>query len=549
MLVALVAVPAAAQYGPPAEPCPEGAAQAWLQGARVRAALFTNGNLFFGNKTVNGDGYLVPRGQTGPDGAPTSAVFAADLWVGGLVGGEVRTSASRYSSFPFRPGRTGPDHAVPDSAACAAADRIWTVSRADVEAYLAGGAPTADLLEWPAHLGAPVLDGDGDPTNYALAAGDQPAVRGDVTAFWAMTDTPADRRYPGPPVGVDVTVEAFATYAAALTTETVYRVTVTNRNGVPLDSAYVGLFADWDLGDSGDDYVGTDTTARMLFVYNAFETDRVYGVPPAFGAVLAEGPVGLPNGRDDDGDGETDEEGERLGLTHVPAIWKVQTVGLPDAPQQYYYRLQGLFNDGSKIREGGEGYQLRPSGPITRFFLPGDPVTGQFWSEMNIDGNGSNNGTGERWGMVPAGPFRLAPDSSATVTFALVFAQGADRFDSVRRLRRKARGILQAVDQGAFDPVRLAVPDVPVPLSVRRPYPNPFADAAAVEVRESGAPGGAAVAVTVYDALGRPVAGPEAVAATPSGRLEVGRGLAPGVYVVRVSGPGFDEAFVITKIR
>ena len=122
----LAATPAAAQFGAPEAPCPLGTAEARLRGADVEAALFTNGNLFFGPDAYNGDGYLVPLDH--PNGR-VSPIFAADLWIGGTVGGEVRTAAARYTNFQLRPGRTGPGMTPPDSSACAAADRIWFLSQ------------------------------------------------------------------------------------------------------------------------------------------------------------------------------------------------------------------------------------------------------------------------------------------------------------------------------------------------------------------------------------------------------------------------------------
>ena len=542
-LLALVSGPAVAQFGVPADPCPLGTAEARLRGAVVEAALFTNGNLFFGNQTTNGDGYLVPLGQTGPNGGPVSPLYMANLWIGGIVEGEVRTAATRYSGFQFRPGLTGSDGVPPSPSGCAAADRIWVVSRDDVLAYLDGAPPTADLAEWPVALGAPVLDGDGVPGNYDLEAGDQPAVHGDVTAFWAMTDAASGASYYRLPLGVDVTVEAYAVRQAQLGAHTFYRLTVTNRNAVAIEGAYVGLFLDADLGNASDDYVGTDTTAQMLYFYNALEDDRVYGVPPAFGAVLAEGPVGLPNGLDDDGDGDTDETGERLRITHIPAIWKVDPTGSPGTVSEIYNRLQGLFNDGTPIRARGDGYGSQAGAPITRFTMFGDPVTGVGWSEENNDGNGTHDGMGQRWGMIPVGPFRLLPDSSATVTFALVFAQGADRHDSIRRLRYEARGVRAAVLGGDLDPARVVGREPPpTPLVLRLPSPNPFRGSTALRL---DGPDGIQARVTVYDALGRRVAETEVAAGSS---VDLGAGLTPGVYVVRVAGFGFDEALTVTKL-
>ena len=67
---------------------------------------------------------------------------------------------------------------------------------------------------------------------------------------------------------------------------------------------YATLFADPDLGDAGDDYIGTDTLRNMVFVYNDSNEDASYGTaPPSLGIQFLQGPIGLANGRDDDFDG------------------------------------------------------------------------------------------------------------------------------------------------------------------------------------------------------------------------------------------------------
>src|SRR5690606_10376899 len=109
-----------------------------------------------------------------------------------------------------------------------------------------------------------------------------------------------------------------------------------------------------------------------------------YGSAPAFGFKIVQGPVGLPNGRDDDRDGVADEDGERLGLTS--AIMHPNAGGPMHDPRtavEYYRVMQGLWRDGTPITEGGIGYHT--GGAVTCFSFPGDPVTAQFWSEENSD--------------------------------------------------------------------------------------------------------------------------------------------------------------------
>ena len=542
--LALTAAPAAAQFGAPSDPCPQGTGEATLLGTNVQASLYNNGNLFYGNTTTNGSGYVVPL--TGP-GAGNSPLYAAGLWLGGRVGGEVRTAGARYSGFHLRPGRTGADGTPPTPEACAEADRIAVISMMEPL-----GSQNEAARAWPVHLGAPVIDGDGIPGNYDVDAGDRPAIRGDVMAFWAMTDTATDRvprgtpSAPEFPLGVDVTVEAFA--FRQLQTTTFYRFTITNRNSVAIEDAALGMFFDWDLGDSGDDYVGTDTTLQMSYVYNAQETDAVYGVPPASGAVVLEGLAGVDD--------------ERQKLTASPIMLKgggLDTYGVPQTAAAYHNRLLGLFGDGLPTYEYGFGYaEVSPpipdGTPTTQFGFTGDPVAGEFWSEENWTGSGESSRSGDRRDLAATGPVRLEPGESAHATFALVFAQGDDRLDSVVRLRDEAATVRRlAADGGlassAFTNITATTPPPTEPepeFVLTGPRPNPFAETATV--RMTGA-SGARVSVSVYDVLGRRLSHVE-VPDAPEADVAVGAGLSPGVYIVRVEGlQGFSETFTIVKAR
>ena len=55
-----------------------------------------------------------------------------------------------------------------------------------------------------------MIDGDGDPGNYDLAAGDRPAIYGHQTAFWVMNDVGNDHQSTlTEPIGLEVRVTAF----------------------------------------------------------------------------------------------------------------------------------------------------------------------------------------------------------------------------------------------------------------------------------------------------------------------------------------------------
>ncbi|HEX8387183.1 MAG TPA: hypothetical protein VF576_13415, partial [Rubricoccaceae bacterium] len=443
VLLAALASTALAQTAPEPGACTLGVAEAVLDAGDVRAVVFNTGSLFYGNDTGSGEGYLVHQ-DTG-----RSLVFATSLWLGGTVDGELRVAGGTYGApsvdFTFWPGPLGDDARPVDPDDCSAFDRIYTVSRADVAAYYRTGRATADLRDWPWALGAPVLDGDGDPSNYDLAGGDQPAVRGDQTAWWVMNDVGNVHRAQGtPPLGVEVRVEASAVVLGPFRVTTVYRYTVTNRTTATIDSAYAGLHVDPDLGDAVDDYFGTDTTSGMAYSYNADNNDLTWGVaPPAVGFQVLSGPVGLPNGRDDDRDGAVDEPGERLRVTATSDLNGVAEADGVGNGAEMYNRMRGLWNDGSPVREFRRGYH-ETQGDTTTFVYPGDPILGLPWSHVNPGPGQQPSPPGDQHLSVHSGPFRLLPGESETVVFGVPFAQGTSNLDSVVRLRQVARTLRNA---------------------------------------------------------------------------------------------------------
>ncbi|HYE96925.1 MAG TPA: T9SS type A sorting domain-containing protein, partial [Rubricoccaceae bacterium] len=437
---------------------------------------------------------------------------------------------------------------------CAPYDRIYKVSRFDVERYYETGNATDDLRDWPHHLGAPVLDGDGIEGNYDLAGGDQPAISGEQTAWWVMNDAGNEhRRTRTAPIRLEASVEAFAVANAAwpVRQATVYRYRLTYRGEVPLGSVYVGAHWDPDLGDAPDDMIGADTLHEMTFVFNASSTDAVYGVPPAAGVQVVQGPVGLPNGLDDDRDGEVDEEGERLGMTSHSYFIGGGNAGTNDPGEGVgmYNRLKGLWNDGTPMTARGNGYQT--NGQRTTFAFPGDPVTDSFWSEENPNNGPGQNAGQDRRGLISTGPLRLEPGETEEIVFAIVFAQGTDRLDSITQLRVAARYIKNAYEVGLYDP-RLVPggpepPEVPDEVLLSRPYPNPFMETATVRF---SVPEAAPVRLSLYDALGREVAVAfDGTAEAGEHAVVLGEGLPPGLYLVRFDAPGARRAFPLVKLR
>lgn len=419
-LLALIALPAKAQSG---DACTVGVAQAELYASDVRARLFNTGGLFWrGGNPV----YEVPKGLgVGP-------VFTSVIWLGGRVQGDVRTVAALYENYEFVPGPL-PDAAVPPTD-CAAYDRIWTVSQADVLRYNDQGDASADLLTWPVELGAPVVDGDGDPDNYDLAGGDRPAVRGSQTAFWVMNDGGPHPETDSDLLGVEVQVLAWAVASedAALDQATFYRYRVFNRNAVSIDSLTFAFYADADLGvEFSDDYIGTDPERDLFYFYNSDNEDvGGYGSPPpAWGMRLLDA-----------------EAGAGVYFNNSNTI----PFSSPQGKHEYWNYMKGIERTGLPFTVGRDGTSL--SGETTTFVYPGEP--GAYWSEPCASPSCDLLiPAADRRGLLSTVSEALAPGAFRDYTLALPFAFGAQNYGpdgSVEALKLASDRIQAAFDDGSL---------------------------------------------------------------------------------------------------
>ncbi len=451
VLLAVSAESAAQEAGT----CKTGAARSYLDANQVRAGIFNSGNLFWKG---SGNIYTVPKSGN------ANAIFASSIWIGGLVEGELRFAGTDYGPFEYFPGPLNEDGGLPNPLDCSEYDRIYEVTVRDLERLDETGEATADIQDWPWDQGAPVADGDGNPDNYDLAGGDRPEITGHQMLWWVMNDVGGPHGWSqSQPLGIEIQVSAFSVLStdAALDHATFYQYRITNKQSHVIDSVYFGFWKDADLGNASDDFVGSDTTLGMSFIYNGDDDDQGshgYGAaPPAIGFDFIQGPVASGDGVDNDGDGLVDEEGERMGMTLFLYYNGDSTPqGNPFTAMEAYNYLRGIWRDGKPMTFGGTGYG---GDQRTSFMFPGDPVTGSFWSEVNVDGAGSRNHPSDRRSLMSTGPFRLEPHETQEIVVAIVWARGDDYLDSVDELRSADRTV-----QDAWDSSRLqGTPVPPIP--------------------------------------------------------------------------------------
>ncbi|HWP83381.1 MAG TPA: LamG-like jellyroll fold domain-containing protein [Bacteroidota bacterium] len=343
-------------------------------------------------------------GLVWPKGSGKTAIFASGIWIGATVGGTVRTAVASYQS-EFTPGP------VIDGAPADPNNvkyRVYKVSAGD------NASTNPDYAEWPADLGAPV-NNDG-----------KPKILGDQTLFCVYNDMNPSKHFPvatdGPfgtaPLGAEVQQTTFGFNRSGALANTVFlRFKIINRSNSTWQNAYIALWSDPDLGNFADDFVGIDTNRTLGFVYNATNTDAVYGTPaPAAGYQILRGAF----------------------YTKPIQAFAFYTAGAtfplrdPTNATEAYNFMSGLRADGSQ-------YVDPTTGNPTLFPVSGDPVTGLGWVDSQ---------PADRRFLLSTGPFDLEPGQSKEFIAAIILAQGADNINSVTALRLASDEIQSLYNNG-----------------------------------------------------------------------------------------------------
>jgi hypothetical protein len=318
--------------------CSAGGSFAFLDVNNIRARINTGGDMWWNFDRAE---YYVPANTT------QTSMFSASLWIGGLdVNGQLKLAAQRYRQvgIDYWPGPISRIDASVEAETCAQYDRMFEMTRAEVDAFLAwyNSADPAEefpnysipesILNWPAHgdeaLGqsyylAPFFDNDADG-NYDPRAGDYPyydidnslcrtltptmdadyyypddpdnwkygiladqVIKGDQTLWWVFNDKGnIHTETGGAAIGMEIRAQSFG-FATndEVNNMTFYSYEIINRSTFTLTNTYFSQWVDTDLGYAFDDYVGCDVARGLGYCYNGFPVDgsgevEAYGEQP-----------------------------------------------------------------------------------------------------------------------------------------------------------------------------------------------------------------------------------------------------------------------------
>ena len=339
-------------------------------------------------------------GMEWPRGSGKTINFQSGIWIGGMVGAQIRTAVAEYVT-EFTPGvfEGAPDNQDDPRF------RIYTIDKNS-------GPGDVDWDEWPVGDGAPT-DGNGDP----LLLGDK--------TYWSVfndADIAAHAQlFNTPPLGVEVQQTIWGYVRTGAYGDMMFvKYLVINKGVNTINDAYLSFWSDIDLGNATDDFVASDTVLSLGYHYND-GSDAVYGdSPPAIGYDFFQGPIVPSSGDTAYAFGRYIPNYKNLPMTSFAhyvnggELWESD----PQVAVEMYNFMKGL--------DGLGNLKVDHLGNVTKFSYTGDPVAGTGWLRDN---------SGDMRFLMTSGPFTLSPSDSQEIVTGIVISQGTSPLSSVTALK------------------------------------------------------------------------------------------------------------------
>lgn len=515
-----------------------------------------------------------------PKGSGRNTIFASNAWVAGKNNNTVYANVETFGNFATSTSvsnLSGPISTnYPTFEFSLKWDRVWKVTNADLQYHISnwffpGYQPPQVFLDWPAHGDttngqafylAPFIDKNNDGI-YNPYDGDYPKFKGQQAIYFIRNDSRVQRNQYPMRSEIHGIAYAYDCPSDSAINHTVFLdVTIYNRSNKTYDSTYVGLFADFDIGNFSDDYVGCDVDRSTFYGYNGDPFDENNGPAIGYGAYIPyQGVTFLKGAKQDDdgvdnafgiasyetingtgfGDGISDNEYWGMEhFTYYNQLAQFPGDGDPTNDIQHYYYLTGKWRDGISFTYGGNGHPPYSGGTVpAKYLFPDVSDTYSYgtggvaqapWGEYNAFGS-TGNTPADRRGMGSTGPFTLAPQQSIELTVAYVFGrdystQGnvagltvmQERVDSIRSyfadgFKSVCGGLINGINDGKekINPLKV--------------YPNPFTNEFTIEYKAENQ----FTQLEVYNLMGVKVAEQQLNSFITQVNLS---GISTGIYIV-----------------
>ncbi len=433
-----------------AQDCEMGTTTALLEGNNVKAMLSNSGNIFASEQSI----YQFPANQF--QNIPASTIYSASVWVGGIdPAGNLKLAANSYGPYSdktdFYPGPLHEEWGMTDVPMCTAWDRMFTMSKASIDAHKADSADNGvidgpipdEILYWPGRLNsyaeeaygidldrthmAPFYDRNSDGI-YSPQEGDYPNIKDATSAVWWVINDAGGIHYSslGDPIRMQFNYLAYS-YASedeTINNSTFYSVTMINRGIESIDSLFASVWVDPQLGCYVDDYIGSIPEENLAFIYNSDDVDGDEscfcdnGVttyceePPIMTIKILEG---LYN----------DDYTERNGMSSF-MYYNNGSYGNPNPLTtdptkaiEYYRLMNARWNDSdewpdvsSPLTYGASGFNPN-STDYTSFAYSAETAQGTWHMCLNEDD------PGDKRMLITTGPARMEPQAVNDFTFVI----------------------------------------------------------------------------------------------------------------------------------
>jgi hypothetical protein len=482
-----------------AQNCIPGEAYIELNVNNINAGLRNSGDLWW-------DG-VDERYVTPADGIDeVSAIFAGGLWIGGLG----PNNSLKLAAVQYRTGNNGDYYPGPlkdiDGQAfengCIEWDRFWVVNKSEIDTHFIdfndGSIDNQidNIYSWPGRNNphfesfvgfplpknqklAPFFDNDQDG-NYNPDNGDYPLIKGDQSIWWVFNDNAGFHGLTNA-TAIQIEVHAMA-YAFAngnnehLNNATFYDFELINKASDGLRDAYVGLWVDFNLGCSEDDYSGYDEEYQMMYVYNSDAVDGFL---------------------DDSCPGDVNTYGDNIPMVGIKKMdgniypvtsHTVMNRGKSNPPigdpnnngVKFYNYLRGSWGDGTAMTYGGSGFDPASIDTV-KFAFNGDPSDEAAWSMCTADLPLDDR----RTFMSSAMP-DLQPRQSTTASYAVIYVDNISYpCPNLDRLKEAADAVCDAVlssDDDLVSNIDFKVSPNPASNQIKITSPNPIASVKVIDI-------------------------------------------------------------------
>jgi hypothetical protein len=491
-----------------------------IKGNNFEGQISNFGRLFWaGGGSGSGGIFPAPPFSTNEydlvSGDPAAVIYASGLWIAGKINGNVKAAASIYD-YDYVPGEihsvANDANLTPNFTNPGPTDTkykiYWYFSDRHVDFLerLKNDASSSQKLEEYAtsELAVKVKNGTFKTEwQKAIAQGAPVVPPGDVAAFSVYHDADQDRRDDAGLNTERMNIQVrqltflFRQDGSPVNDAVFVKYEFINKNPVPVDSVYASVWADMDVGNATDDYVGSDKSKGLGYTYNGKLRDAVYSdvlqvAPPAAGYDFFQGAIVDSTGstvvqrgndffkvyinkdnsyRPQAGDIEIPNKIVLPSSSFVYYNNNGSVDGNPANKTHIYNYMRALNQEGNQFEAQKIALQNNKVAEEDKnFFFNGDPFNGTGW--LDSDPN-------DRRFMLNCGPFTLDAYNDLNnngkedfgdagynaVVFGAFASIGKNNVSSVSKLLDDDLEI-----QAAFDNAFNLIPNPPPPIVTVRPY-------------------------------------------------------------------------------